>query len=153
MSQPHKVDKGRFKVKIYGVVETNKGDTEMDFLQTIHSINRWLILVIAVVALIKFLIGWLRSSSYQPVDRGLMAGYTGLLDLQLLLGIVLLIGLGLERFRIEHAVTMLIAIILAHLSMLWRDKADKVKFRNNFLAILIGMLLIIAGVTVLPQGW
>jgi hypothetical protein len=48
---------------------------------------------------------------------------------------------------------MLIAIILAHLSMLWRDKADKVKFRNNFLAILIGMLLIIAGVTVLPQGW
>ncbi len=125
----------------------------MDFIQTIHSINRWLIVVIAVVALIKFLIGWLRSSSYQPVDRGLMAGYTGLLDLQLLLGIVLLIGLGLERFRIEHAVTMLIAIILAHLSMLWRDKADKVKFRNNFLAILIGMLLIIAGVAVLPQGW
>ena len=74
----------------------------MDFVLTIHSINRWIIVVVAVIALIKFLIGWLRSSSYQPADRGLMAAYTGLLDLQLLLGLILLIGLGLERFRIEH---------------------------------------------------
>jgi uncharacterized membrane protein YphA (DoxX/SURF4 family) len=125
----------------------------MDFILTIHSINRWIIVVIAVIALMKFLIGWLRSSSYQPADRGFMAAYTGLLDLQLLLGLILLIGLGLERFRIEHAFTMIIAIILAHLSRIWRDKADKVKFRNNFLAILVGMLLIIAGISVLPQGW
>ena len=125
----------------------------MDFVLTLHSINRWIIVVVAVIALIKFLIGWLRSSTYQSADRGLMAAYTGLLDLQLLLGLVLLIDLGLERFRVEHTLTMLVAIILAHLSRAWRDKEDKVKFRNNFLAILIGMLLIIAGVTVLPQGW
>jgi uncharacterized membrane protein YphA (DoxX/SURF4 family) len=125
----------------------------MDFVQTLHSINRWIIIVVAVIALIKFLIGWLRSSPYQPADRGLMAAYTGLLDLQLLLGLILLMGLGLERFRIEHAITMLVAIILAHLSRAWRDKEDKVRFRNNFLAILVGILFIIAGVTVLPQGW
>ena len=125
----------------------------MDFIQTLHSINRWIILVVAVIALIKFLIGWLRNSSYLPADRGLKAGYTGLLDLQLLLGIILLIGLTLERFRIEHAVIMLVAVILTHLSRLWRDKPDKVKFRNNFLVIVLSMLLIIAGVTALPQGW
>lgn len=125
----------------------------MGFVQMIHSINRWIIVVVAVIALIKFLVGWLRSSNYQPADRGLMAAYTGLLDLQLILGIILLIGLGLASYRIEHAITMLIAIILAHLSRLWRDKPDKVKFRNNFLAILVGLLLIIAGVAILPQGW
>lgn len=125
----------------------------MDFIQTIHSINRWVIIVVAVIALSKFLIGWLRSSGYQPADRGLMAGYTGLLDLQLILGIILLIGLGLNNYRIEHAGTMLIAIILAHASRLWRNKPDKVKFRNNLLAILVGILLIIAGVAILPQGW
>jgi len=125
----------------------------MGFIQMIHSINRWIIVVVAIVAMIKFLIGWLRGASYQPADRGLMAAYTGLLDLQLILGIILLIGLGLVGYRIEHAVTMLIAIILAHLSRLWREKPDQVKFRNNFLAILIGMLLIIAGVFILPQGW
>lgn len=125
----------------------------MGFVQMIHSINRWIIVVVAVVALVKFLIGWIRSSDYQPADRGLMAAYTGLLDLQLILGIILLIGLGLKDYRIEHAITMLIAIILAHLARLWRDKPDKVKFRNNFLAILVGMLLIVAGIFVLPQGW
>jgi uncharacterized membrane protein YphA (DoxX/SURF4 family) len=125
----------------------------MGFVQMIHSINRWVIVVVAAIALIKFLMGWLRDANYQPTDRGLMAGYTGLLDLQLLLGIILLIGLGLSNYRIEHAGTMLIAIVLAHASRMWRDKVDTVKFRNNFLAILIGLLLIIAGVAILPQGW
>ena len=125
----------------------------MGFVQMIHSINRWIIVVVAVIALIKFLIGWLRDQEYLSRDRGLMAAYTGLLDLQLILGIILLIDLGLVGYRIEHAFTMMIAIILAHLSRMWRDKPDKVKFRNNFLAILVGVLLIVAGVFVLPQGW
>ena len=33
-----------------------------------------------------------------------------------------------------------------------RDKDGPVVFRNNFLAIVVGILLIIAGVMVLPQG-
>jgi hypothetical protein len=48
---------------------------------------------------------------------------------------------------------MIIAIVLAHLSRLWRDKDGPVVFRNNFLAIVVGLLLIVAGVMVLPQGW
>lgn len=129
------------------------GGIEMDFVLTLHSINRWIIVVVAVIGLIKFLIDWLRSSTYQPVDRGLMAAYTGLLDLQLLMGIILLIDRGFALRPLEHAMTMLVAIILAHLSRVWRDKPDQVKFRNNFLAILVGILLIIAGVTILPHGW
>ena len=125
----------------------------MDIVLTIHSINRWLIVGIGAIAAIKFLIGWIRSSSYQPADRGLMSAYTGLLDLQLILGIILLIDRGLGRYQIEHAITMIIALVLAHLSRLWRDKEDKVKFRNNFLAIVVGLLLIFAGVSVLPGGW
>jgi hypothetical protein len=148
-----KVDKESFTAKILCDVTACKGDIKMNFVLTLHSINRWIIVVVAVIAVVKFLIGWLRSSSYQSADRGLMAAYAGLLDLQLLLGIILLFGLGLSRLRIEHAFSMLIAIVLAHLSRLWRDKPDKVKFRNNFLAILIGILVIIAGVAILPQGW
>jgi hypothetical protein len=125
----------------------------MNFLLTFHSINRWIIVVVAAIALIKFLIGWLRSTEYQRPDRILMAVYTGLLDLQLLVGIVLLIDRNFARRPLEHAITMVIALALAHAARLWRNKPDRVKFRNNFLAILIGLLLIIAGVAVLPQGW
>ncbi|MFN2222631.1 MAG: hypothetical protein ACK2UH_08775 [Candidatus Promineifilaceae bacterium] len=125
----------------------------MDFLLTLHSINRWIIVVVAVAALIKFLIGWLQNSNYQRVDRILMAAYSGLLDLQLLMGIILLINHRFARRPLEHAITMIIAIALAHASRVWRDKPDRVRYRNNFLAILIGLLLIIAGVAILPQGW
>ena len=125
----------------------------MDIILAVHSINRWLIVLIGVIAAIKFLLGWLTKSNYQPVDRGLMSAYTGLLDLQLLLGIILLIFGGVEQYRIEHAVTMIIALVLAHLSRIWRDKPDPVKFRNNFFAITLGLLLIFAGVSLLPLGW
>lgn len=129
----------------------------MNFLLTLHSINRWLIVVIGVVAAVKFLIGWLRKADYQSSDQGLLRGYTGLLDLQLLLGlilfVVLLIDQGLVRYRLEHAIPMVIAVVLAHLVLIWRTKPDPVKFRNAFLVIAAGLLLIIAGVAVLPLGW
>jgi hypothetical protein len=126
-------------------------DTVKDIILVIHSINRWLIVLIGVIAAIKFLVGWLRYSTYRPIDRGLMIAYTGLLDLQLLLGFILLIGGGFEQF--EHAVTMIIAVVLAHLSRIWRDKPDSIKFRNNFMVIVLGLLLIFAGVSLLPKGW
>jgi uncharacterized membrane protein YphA (DoxX/SURF4 family) len=124
-----------------------------DIILAIHSINRWLIVLIGIIAAIKFLVGWLRYSTYRPIDRGLMIAYTGLLDLQLLLGIIILIGRELEQYRIEHAVTMIIAVVLAHLSRIWRDKPDSIKFRNNFIAIVLGLLLIFTGVSLLPKGW
>jgi hypothetical protein len=125
----------------------------MDFILTLHSLNRWLIVIVAVIAAIKFFAGWLRKSDYEPLDQRLMMLYTILLDIQLLMGIILLLSGELVRYRIEHAITMVIAIVLAHLSRLWRDKDGPVVFRNNFLAIVVGLLLIIAGVMVLPQGW
>ena len=74
------------------------------------------------------------------------------MDLQALLGIILLIGLGIERFRIEHAIIMIIAIVILHLSVLWRNKSDYVRYRNNLLAIVVSMIVVVIGVGVLPQG-
>lgn len=125
----------------------------MDIILTIHSINRWIIVAVAVVAAVKFAIGWIGNRSYQPVDRMLMLGLTILMDLQLLLGIILLVGLGLVRYQIEHAVAMVIAVAILHLSARWRKAADTIKFRNNLLAIIFSIIIIILGVSLLPQGW
>ena len=110
-----------------------------------HSLNRWLIVIVGIVAAVKFFIGWLGNKDYQSMDRALMSGYTGLLDLQLLLGILLLITRGVVDYQIEHTITMVIASVLAHLSRLWRDKEDKAKFRNNFVVIVVGLILMAAG--------
>jgi uncharacterized membrane protein YphA (DoxX/SURF4 family) len=125
----------------------------MNVVLTIHSINRWIIVIIAVVALIRFTFGWLSKKEYRPMDRGLMSAFVGLLDLQVLLGIILLIGRGTAPFQLEHAFTMFIAVILAHFSIRWRNAEDPIKFRNNSLVIVADLVLIFIGITTLPQGW
>ncbi|WP_337870036.1 hypothetical protein [Meiothermus sp.] len=101
-----------------------------DLLLSIHNIARWLVLGAAVYVIYRSVSGF-RSRSYAPADRQAGRLYTGLMDLQLLLGILLLVisplvqsALGnpaaamqnsQTRFFIaEHWVLMLAAVILAH---------------------------------------
>ena len=128
-------------------------NTILNIILMIHSITRWIIVIVGVIAAAKFALGGLGRTPYRPMDRGLMSGFTGLMDLQLLLGAMMLIGFGLEPYRLEHALTMLVAVILAHLSVRWRNAADVIKFRNNFLLVVGVFLLIFLGIAVLPQGW
>ncbi|MBA3533843.1 MAG: hypothetical protein H0T73_18145 [Ardenticatenales bacterium] len=119
----------------------------------LHSIVRWLVVLLAIGAVFKFAMGWLQKMEYKPMDRGLMSGFTGLMDLQLLLGIILLVGLGsYTRYQMEHSVTMLLAVGLAHLPMRWRNSAlaDDLKFRNNLFVILGVIVLVLVAIAALP---
>ncbi len=130
----------------------------MEILLTLHSWTRWLVVIVGVIAFVKFLVGWLRKSSFQPMDRGLMSGFVGLMDLQFLLGLILFIwgwvaAEALTRYRAEHAFTMLLAVALAHMSRRWRNADDSTRFRSYALIILGVFILVFAGIAVLPQGW
>ena len=86
----------------------------MQILLLIHSYLRWLIVVVAVVAIVKFALGWLRGGAFKGMDRGLASGFSGLLDLQVTLGLIFMLwtgfaGVGFPMVRIEHATTMIIA--------------------------------------------
>src|SRR6201988_3742326 len=99
----------------------------MSFLYNVHSYLRWIIVAVAIIALIRFLIVWMGKAQPGSMDRGLMSGFVGLLDLQMLLGIVILIwlgtsGAGWPRQRFEHGAMMLLAVIFAHVfSKKWRE--------------------------------
>jgi uncharacterized membrane protein YqjE len=84
-----------------------------------------------------------------------MLAYTILLDIQVLLGLTILIfDGGFDQARIEHATTMIIAVIVAHLNAMWRKSGDSGKiFRNNLIVILISLALILLGVIRLRGGW
>ena len=130
----------------------------MNFLFVTHSHLRWLVLLVAIVAVVKFAIGWLRGGEFKGMDRGLASGFSGLLDLQVTLGLIFLIwtgltGAGFPMFRIEHGITMIVAAVVAHLPARWKNAADKVRFRNTLFCILGALLLIYVGVMSLPGGW
>lgn len=121
----------------------------------IHGEIRWLVALAAVVALVRFGIGLAKKKDYTGLDRGLMAGFTGLMDLNLVLGIVLIVGLGgLTGPRIEHGVTMLLALVVAHASAAWKRSKDSAKkFRNNMIVIVVALLLVVVAVVRLRGGW
>jgi hypothetical protein len=128
----------------------------MSILLTIHSLLRWLIVIVAIIAVVKFAIGWLRGGAFKGMDRGLSSGFSGLIDLQVTLGLIYLIwnGLAVEgfpMFRIEHAVTMIIAAVVAHLPVRWKNADDKTRFRNSLFIVIDVLIIIFIGVMRLPQ--
>lgn len=125
-------------------------------LLAIHGFVRWLVALVALVAIGRSIVGLVQKEAYTSADRRLISGYTIVMDINLLLGLVLLFGLG-DGFpieRIEHATTMIIAIVVGHSTATWRksDQSAK-KFRNNLIAVVVSLALIVSGVVRLRSGW
>ncbi len=123
------------------------------FLLTLHSTVRWLVVLVTIIALLNNLLGWVQNKEYGSRDGRIMGFFVGVLDLQLILGMILLFTSEWTRFRLEHGVTLILTVSLAHIYGRWRDKEDKIKFRNNTLLIGMVMALIFSAVAALPQGW
>lgn len=129
----------------------------MNILFMAHSGLRWLILLVAAIAILKYLVGWLSHAPFKGMDRGLMAGFSGLMDLQATLGIIVLLwtgfaGAGFPRYRLEHGLIMIVAAVVAHLSARWKNADDPTRFRNNLFLIVASLLLVVVGLLVLPGG-
>ncbi|MBI5653049.1 MAG: hypothetical protein HZC40_21765 [Chloroflexi bacterium] len=128
----------------------------MGIVFMIHSLVRWVILLVAVIAAIKFAIGWLQKQKPAAMDRGLMSGFSGLMDLQALLGIVFLLvtgfgGIGFPMERIEHAFAMLVATVVAHLPMRWRNADSTNVLRNNLFVVIAVVAIVMVGIASLPS--
>ena len=128
----------------------------MTILLEAHSGLRWVIVVFGLVAIIKFLIGWARKSQFGKMDRGLTSGFSGLIDLQVTLGLLYFFltgfgSVGFPLFRIEHMVTMLIAAAVAHAPSMFKKAANQYALASY--SVIGTMILIVIGVSLLPGGW
>lgn len=115
-----------------------------------HSGLRWLIVVAAVAAVIFFGYSWLAKKYNKKPARILTAAYSGMLDMQVLLGLIFMFMTGVSRYRLEHMSVFIGVAVLAHLPRKWRDGADEIYFRNTFITVLATLVLIFVGVAVLP---
>ena len=131
-------------------------------LNTIHSYNRYLILAALAFVLFRSLTGWFGKKSYEKADNIGAAALLGLAHLQLLLGLILYFvspyvqaalanwsafnGKSWEKyFAMEHAASMLIAVVLIQLGRTFSKRATSGEQKHRTIAIytLVALLLIV----------
>jgi hypothetical protein len=130
----------------------------METLLEIHSLVRWLVLAAGLAAAAKYAVGLLRKSVFSRADRILGAVYSGVLDAQALLGLVILVGMGVQANELPptnhilHAGTMFFALAAAHQTARWRGAADARRYRNGLIAFCLSLALVALGIVVIVQS-
>ena len=124
----------------------------MNALYHAHSGLRYLVLLVGIVALLVFAYGVVAR---RPVGaaRGLMSAFTGLLDLQILLGVALVIGGVFYGALIGHLTMMIVAAIAAHVSSVMARRAtdDRRAMTIRLVGVVLALALIFAGVTAIGR--
>ncbi len=123
----------------------------------LHSWNRWLLLIVTLVALLYFARGWLQARPWTKQAQTLLTVFSSLIGLQWVLGLILLLalasvtGLGVRHYW-EHLTVQTIALAVAHLHMRWRrqDLDDRTRYKRGFLLIVAVLVLVIVGIMLLP---
>lgn len=111
-----------------------------------HSGLRYLVLLAALLAVAWFLFGHLTK---RPVDRSLRivgASFVGFLDLQILLGVLVLVTRGFYPQLIGHIVMMALAATVAHVGMVVNRKRAQPTWWLPLVSVLVALLLVVGGI-------
>ena len=120
-----------------------------------HSGWRYVVLLIVALAILKMLVGWLGKQSWSTLDQWLGVVTPVVIDIQWLLGIVLWImgppvvwfnNRGSVTFW-EHAATMTLALIAAHVGWARAKRAEgNSKFQPAAIGFIVAGLFVALGV-------
>src|SRR5690348_16323045 len=118
----------------------------------IHSVVRYLILVAGLVALGVFAVG---ASTAKPAGKSVrIAGaiFVGLFDLQIFIGLWLLMFGTRYPALIGHVVTMLVAATLAHVMLAKNRRRAQPGYRLPILGVGLALVLVMLGIAAIGRG-
>lgn len=139
-------------------------------LLVIHSMLRWVVFILAIVAIALSYKGWLGKEIWEPSNRKINAAFLGIVHLQIVLGLILYVGVSpimgpifadfgaamkedvLRFWAVEHITTMILGAIVIHVSFVLAKRAEEdiKKFRRGAIGFTLGFILILAAI---PWPW
>ena len=130
----------------------------MNILLALHNLNRWIVVVLIIVALVRAYSGWLQRKSWMDMDRRASLFTTIALDVQFLLGLILYIvnwlplwsDVGavmrtpvIRLFVLEHPFYGLLAVIIAHIGSSRAKKAADDLGKHKAIAIFFSIVVLL----------
>ena len=117
----------------------------METLETIHSLFRWVVLIVLVGAVVMALLRWRQKAEWSPATAKPFAMAMVAYDIQVLIGIILwIVG---ETPRADHPYIMLVALVVGHIGI---ARARKTEGERGYfvagMALAITLLLTLAGI-------
>lgn len=128
----------------------------------LHNFNRWIILIIAMYAIVRYFMGWRQKDDFSKSDDKLSLFLVIFSDVQLVLGLYLwFTGSAFQSmmasmadtmkdsvsrfFAVEHTLGMIIALALVHVGRIQikKNADDTVKFRKGFIYFGIALLIML----------
>jgi len=140
----------------------------------IHSLLRWLVVILAVLAIGQAYMGWLGKGEYKKLNNALSASFVGSLHLQLLIGLSLYFFLSpfgysifsqgmkvvmknaeLRFWAVEHITAMVLAVVIAQVgrSLAKKSTESSTKFRREAIYYTLAVLLIIYSIPWSNRPW
>jgi heme A synthase len=121
---------------------------------SIHSHTRYLVLLVGVVASLYAIFGLISRRPADRVGLTLLRVFAGVLDLQILLGIITLMTRAFLPALIGHIVMMIAAAAVAHLGAVRLKKMPEAERGPGLLlaSVLIPLGLIVGGILAIHRA-
>ena len=133
---------------------------------SLHNILRWLVLLFGLLAIVRSINGLNFKRGFTGQDNRIGMWFVSLLDLQVLLGLLLYFVLSplttaalqnfggamgntsVRYFLVEHAIMMLIALVIAQIGRVMARKAENAasKHRRTAVWFALSLLVVLAAI-------
>jgi hypothetical protein len=129
----------------------------MELIITLHRSMEHLIYLLAALAVVFPLIDTLRKQALGKLSVWSVRAYLVGVTLQLVLGLLQLVmrwsdfGDGL-RYRLEHALIMIVAVGIVHMAPRFMRRADAIGSRNTTFMMIASIALIVLGTTLIKSA-
>lgn len=137
-----------------------------DIITEIHSMVRWLLVILFVVSIARSSIGWLKKKEWLPLDNTLSLILNMAADVQLVLGLVLYFVLspttavilsgfnkalatpGFSFIGIFHPLAMFLAVVLMHIGgkRAQRQLTGTSRHKGTVVTLVISFILILMAI-------
>jgi len=131
---------------------------KMNIIQLIHGYWRWLLALVVILLVVKYVSGLITGAKYAAIDERLGRAFAGTMTVQFVLGLLVLISKIMvggfnPRIHMEHAFTGMMAVALAHAMPTFKRGSSTLRFISGLILAVLSIAIAVYNVIFIRGNW